>query len=35
MIFFYVAPYCGQPFKTLSFIYDEQGNKEMSLEVRD
>lgn len=30
----FLAPYSGLPFKTLSFIYEEQGDKEMSLQVK-
>ena len=29
----FIAPYSGLPFKTLAFIYDEQGDKEMALQV--
>jgi len=31
-LFIFLAPYSGLPFKTLAFIYDEQGDKEMALQ---
>ena len=32
--YLFIAPYSGLPFKTLAFIYDEQGDKEMALQVK-
>ena len=33
--YLFIAPYSGLPFKTLAFIYDEQGDKEMALQVKE